>query len=627
MAVSDTLSRDIFDQVNDLIFIVEPGSGRILDANRRVCEFLGLIEPGGERALAANRCAREALGCPCEELLSLTVAELGPPEEAETARHALRDAIEKGNILFERHLRRHDGTLVPCEVNARRATLNGRDVIVSVVRDITERKQVEDQLQERERRLSTLISNLPGAVFRVRNDPNYTAEYVSDQITALTGYPADDFRENRRNFGELMHPDDRDRIWNQTQNALGEHRPYEVTYRFIDAHGREKWNWERGKGVFDANGELQAVEGFVQDITERKQAEAALREREEVLRLFVEHSPAAIGMFDNEMRYLAVSRRWLTDYGLGDRDIIGHSHYEIFPEIPQRWKDIHRRCLDGATERCDEDPFVRADGHTDWVKWEVRPWRKADGGIGGIIIFSELITARKQAELKITEYAERLERLSRQLLVAQEDERRRMARELHDELGQMLTAIKINLLSRARLKGRSPDELDAETIQLVEDALQQVRGLALALRPSMLDDLGLGPALRWMADQQAERGGFIVQVGALLPEVRLAPELETACFRIAQEALTNVMRHAQAKRVAIELHHEGDALVMTVQDDGRGFDVAAVRARANAGGSVGVLGMQERAALLGGRLEIESAPGGGTTLRARLPWRTAGAGA
>lgn len=150
------------------------------------------------------------------------------------------------------------------------------------------------------------------------------------------------------------------------------------------------------------------AENVQRDIAARKLAEAVLREREEVLRLFVEHSPAAIGMFDTGMRYVVVSHRWMSDYGLGERNILGCSHYEIFPEIPQRWKDIHQRCLAGATERCEEDPFVRADGHTDWIKWEVCPWRKADGEIGGIIIFSESITGRKQAELALHESEERL---------------------------------------------------------------------------------------------------------------------------------------------------------------------------------------------------------------------------
>lgn len=133
----------------------------------------------------------------------------------------------------------------------------------------------------------------------------------------------------------------------------------------------------------------------------RTHAEAALRESAEKLGLFVQHAPSAIAMFDRDMRYIANSRRWLADYGLGEQELAGRSHYEVFPEISERWKEIHRRCLAGTIESCDEDAFVRADGHTDWVRWEVLPWRTGDGEVGGIIIFSEVITKRKLAEREI----------------------------------------------------------------------------------------------------------------------------------------------------------------------------------------------------------------------------------
>jgi diguanylate cyclase (GGDEF)-like protein/PAS domain S-box-containing protein len=136
-------------------------------------------------------------------------------------------------------------------------------------------------------------------------------------------------------------------------------------------------------------------------LKEKNQAESALHASEERLRLFVEHAPAAIAMLDRDMKYLAVSRRWLADYQMGERDIVGLNHYEVFPELPERWKDIHRRCLAGAVEKSDEDTFPRADGHTDWVRWEIHPWRKDGGEIGGIILFSELITERKLQQQKI----------------------------------------------------------------------------------------------------------------------------------------------------------------------------------------------------------------------------------
>ncbi|MEC4983762.1 MAG: PAS domain S-box protein [Oscillatoria sp. PMC 1068.18] len=141
---------------------------------------------------------------------------------------------------------------------------------------------------------------------------------------------------------------------------------------------------------------------------DRVTPDKTLPETEKQLRLLIEHSPAAIAMFDCQMRYLVVSNSWLEAYNLGSREVIGVSHYEIFPEIDDRWKQIHQRCLAGAVERCEEDPFPRADGNLDWVRWEIRPWYNSAEEIGGIVIFSEVITARKQAEIALRESEERL---------------------------------------------------------------------------------------------------------------------------------------------------------------------------------------------------------------------------
>ena len=145
-----------------------------------------------------------------------------------------------------------------------------------------------------------------------------------------------------------------------------------------------------------------------QDAEKLNQAEAAgretgekLRQSEEQLRLCAEHSPAAVAMFDRDMKYLVVSRRWREDYGLGDQPLVGRSHYEVFPEIPAQWKAIHQRCLAGAVEKCEEEEFRRANGQSNWIRWEIRSWHLGDGSIGGIIIFSEDISARKQSQQRI----------------------------------------------------------------------------------------------------------------------------------------------------------------------------------------------------------------------------------
>jgi signal transduction histidine kinase len=213
----------------------------------------------------------------------------------------------------------------------------------------------------------------------------------------------------------------------------------------------------------------------------------------------------------------------------------------------------------------------------------------------------------------------RAQRLSQQLLEAQEAERRRLARELHDEIGQALTAVKINLQGLERSGAAATGPRLEESIAIVDRALQQVRNLSLDLRPSLLDDLGLVAALRWYADRQAQRAGLAVEFVADPPGIRATSELETACFRVAQEALTNIVRHAQARSVHVELRQQDPELRLLIRDDGVGFDVAAARQRALRGGSLGILGMQERVGLLRGRLDIRSTPQRGTEIHVRLP--------
>jgi diguanylate cyclase (GGDEF)-like protein/PAS domain S-box-containing protein len=150
--------------------------------------------------------------------------------------------------------------------------------------------------------------------------------------------------------------------------------------------------------------EVQQIISFSRDITERKQMESALRESQELLQSFIKNAPVALAMFDLEMRYLAVSIRWMTDHSLGDQNIIGQSHYDVFPDIPERWKLLHRRDLNGERLRADEDCFERANGTADWLKWEIWPWRKADGVVGGIVLVSENINDRKQKEQELRKY-------------------------------------------------------------------------------------------------------------------------------------------------------------------------------------------------------------------------------
>jgi len=229
------------------------------------------------------------------------------------------------------------------------------------------------------------------------------------------------------------------------------------------------------------------------------------------------------------------------------------------------------------------------------------------------------ISEHKQAEAALRQTNERLQELSRRLFQVQEDERRHLARELHDQIGQALTAAKIDLQAAQRLEERTAivRRLD-DIIALIERLLQEARQLSLDLRPPLLDDLGLVPALRWCLDQQAQRADLRVEFFADPALERVDAAIETACFRVAQEALTNVVRHARAQTVSVELHRTPEALHLVVRDDGSGFDVMT----GEQGDNLGLLGMRERVALLAGELDCKSAPGRGTEIHAFFPVRT-----
>lgn len=213
---------------------------------------------------------------------------------------------------------------------------------------------------------------------------------------------------------------------------------------------------------------------------------------------------------------------------------------------------------------------------------------------------------------------QRLESLSRQLITAQESERRRLARELHDQIGQMLTAIKMNLRRTQRMAPPEVGVAVEENVQLVDVAIGQVRNLSLSLRPPQLDELGLVAALHWLVKHQAQLGGFEEQLDIDLGGIQIPPALETACFRIAQEALTNTVRHGHASKVYVKLQGNENKLLLMVRDNGVGFEVDKIRARALSGGSIGLISMQERANLASGQIEIDSNPGHGTRIQAVL---------
>lgn len=281
--------------------------------------------------------------------------------------------------------------------------------------DISERKLAEQALLESERKYRALFEQSHDAMFILDLQGNHLVanqraadmlgyapnELVGLSFRSISAEPSHSEETLKRLLGGEQIPL-YDRLF---RKKTGEVIPVEINVELIR----------------DLYGNPLHIQSTVRDISERKRAEQALRESEEKLRLFIDHAPVALAMLDREMCYVAVSRRLMTEYNLEDMDIIGRRHYEVFPDIPDRWKEIHQRCLAGEVIRSEEDEFVRMDGSVQWLRWEVLPWYTADDEIGGIVIFTEEISERKRAEMELRRYAQNtaaMYELSQQLLTS-----------------------------------------------------------------------------------------------------------------------------------------------------------------------------------------------------------------
>src|SRR5246127_33698 len=363
---------------------------------------------------------------------------------------------------------------------------------------------------------------------------------------------------------------------------------------------------------------IDRVVCILHDITDRKRSEeallkmnrtlvaqaASLQAREELLKIFVKNVPAAVAMLDRDMRYLQVSDRWCSDNSVEASELLGRSR-ELSPEMPDRWKDVNRRALQGETLRADEDRW-ESGGSTHWARWEVRPWRAADGTVGGILILTEDITRRKQME-------EALSDMSRKLIESQEQERGRIGRELHDDINQRLAMLSLELEqlqeNPSEVQTRAQD-LRNQTTELLND----VQAISHDLHSSKLEYLGVVAGIKSWCKEFGERQrveiDFSNDVHSALPF-----EIGLSLFRVLQEALHNATKHSGVKRIEVQLREDSGEIHLIIRDSGKGFDVEA----ALQGEGLGLTSMRERVRLVNGTISIESKPMGGTTIHVRVP--------
>ena len=380
--------------------------------------------------------------------------------------------------------------------------------------------------------------------------------------------------------------------------------------------------------VYDAGGKVVRVAIFSLDITELKKTEEELRRAQEELSLhskelerqvrqrtreitsILENTPAVVYVKDQDFRYVMVGSRFERLFGVRSRDARGRTDYEIFPrEIADQFRANDDRVAREQEAIQVEERVPQEEGVRTYLSVKF-PLNDEDGRVRAMCGISTDITDLVKAQ-------ERLRRLSGRIMHSQEQERALIARELHDELGQLLTALRMDAAWLRRHlrpeRGGAFDRADA-MCALIDRTIDEVRGIAIRLRPGVLDDLGLIDALEWYTEEFDRRYG----VACSFHHRGMGPLKDlpaTSAYRIAQEALTNVARHAAATHAEVTLDVEGTEMVLRVEDDGGGFDME----RVPESDGLGIAGMRERAVLAGGRLEIRSAPGEGTTVRFRVP--------
>ncbi|MBV8859790.1 MAG: PAS domain S-box protein [Acidobacteria bacterium] len=492
------------------------------------------------------------------------------------------------------------------------------DSLAEMIQTALDRRFTQDQLRASEERFTKAFQASPVPI-AIINDSKRTFLEVNESWETAFGYSREETIGRTALELNFLTAEDRDRL-----RAIGERQNFlrdeEVNVRTKQGELRHvTMSTER----FLINGELCNIFLF-SDITERKRAEDALRESERRFSDMLTNIEMVAVMADLNGDITFCNDYLLRLTGWQREEAIGRNWYEMF--LPEDEKKRVSEILGEAELTGDvtvhmENEIKTRSGARRLMRWTNTPLRRPDGKVIGLAALGDDITERKEAEEQLKTSSRQLRALSESLRKAKEDEGIRIARELHDELGAALTSLKWSL---TRLNGAGTEGADTngdgstkieEMVSLIDATINTVRRISSELRPGVLDDLGLIPAIEWHAQQVQANTGIVCRFESQVENVGLSRERATTVFRIFQEAMTNVLRHAGATRVNILVEEEDDEFVLDVSDNGRGItDSEKLGTR-----SLGLLGMRERAHSVGGRVEIKGTPGKGTTLIVRVP--------
>jgi PAS domain S-box-containing protein len=378
-----------------------------------------------------------------------------------------------------------------------------------------------------------------------------------------------------------------------------------------------------------ARGALEAIAAQIGNAIIHLRTEEALRRSEARYKELWERAPVAYHVLDPDGKIAKVNQTEASLLGYQVHEMVGKSIFDfILPEQRKEAQKRFRQKIRGlSVPKAEDRIYLRKDGSQIYVVVDDVLERDAHGKVTGIRSTMTDITERKNAEETLARYISELRQLSKQLITVQEAERLRISRELHDEMGQALTMLRINIASikESLLPGYAKGVKDrlADADALTEKLLGQIHELTLELRPHMLDDLGLVPTVRWYTERLSRRLNIEILFTQKNWKERPDSEISTALFRIIQEALTNAAKHARAKKIRILLAQKQKFIEVLIKDDGRGFDQRKIEKRPPRARGIGLFSMKERAALLNGECTIESHPGKGTRIYVSIPRRKA----
>lgn len=564
-----------------------------------------------DRVIRVNKGFTQVFGYTPQAAAGRRLSELIVPAESHEEYRKQAASVAQGHRVDAEGVRcRQDGSRFPAAITlAPFSSFAQETAVYAMHRDITKRQLAEDAWRAGEGRWRAVFDNSAVGIAVTDTQGKFVA--TNRAYRALVGYSEEELRA--MSYMDLTWEEDRPPNAAPAADKWAGRLPhFQLEKRYRRKDGQSIWvrvtaSTSPGDGTTPPFGI-----GIVEDITARKQAEATLQRYQHAVETFHE----MIAVVDRDYRYVMANRAFLNYHGLKRKQVIGHFFADLVGQ------ETFEKVTKSNVDQCFQGRAVRGEMELDFPHLGRRvldgSYFPVDGpgGVDRVAVVLLDITEQKRAKRELQHSFQELHALNARLQNVREEERTRLSRELHDQLGQALTAIKIGLAALKTAPGRDRQLQRIDTVLgLVDETILSVRRISTELRPGILDDVGLVGAVEWAAEEfQAHTG---IQCQVRVPETNLPIDAErtTALFRIFQETLTNIARHAGATHVRIGLFHENCHVLLEVRDNGRGIGEGQL----SGPGSLGILGMRERAELLGGEFTIAGEPGSGTTVRVRIP--------